>query len=146
MNEFIRSLWLGRLYEIILDERQSYHAFLTTTRNDQEEDSTTVSHPRNFSRTRSSLGTSWTRGRRRRSEPSVSFIQCTISVLSPMLKLPTNRLADLLELRRLKKLRQGIDAAKLSKGDVKKRRKRTREEEEELAGGLRKGTAVDEDE
>lgn len=63
-----------------------------------------------------------------------------------MLKLPTNRLADLLELRRLKKLRQGIDAAKLSKGDVKKRRKRTREEEEELAGGLRKGTAVDEDE
>ncbi|KAJ4479185.1 hepatocellular carcinoma-associated antigen 59-domain-containing protein [Lentinula aciculospora] len=58
-------------------------------------------------------------------------------------KLP---LADLLELRKLKRLRQGIDAVKLSQGAEKKRRKRTREEEEEIQGGLRKGAAVDEDE
>ncbi|KAJ3755646.1 hepatocellular carcinoma-associated antigen 59-domain-containing protein [Lentinula raphanica] len=58
-------------------------------------------------------------------------------------KLP---LADLIELRKMKKLRQGIDAVKLAKGNVKKKRKRTREEEEELQGGLRKGAAVDEEE
>lgn len=57
-----------------------------------------------------------------------------------------HRLADLLELRKLKKLRQGIDAVKLSKGVTKKKRKRTKEEEEEEQGGLRKGAAIDEEE
>ncbi|KAJ3800392.1 hepatocellular carcinoma-associated antigen 59-domain-containing protein [Lentinula aff. detonsa] len=55
-------------------------------------------------------------------------------------------IADLLELRKLKKSRQGIDSVKLAKGAAKKKRKRTREEEEEIQGGLRKGAAVDEDE
>ncbi|KIM91246.1 hypothetical protein PILCRDRAFT_811763 [Piloderma croceum F 1598] len=51
-------------------------------------------------------------------------------------KLP---LADLIELRRLKKLRQGIDASKLNKGDVKKKRKLPKEDEDMDQGGLRKG-------
>lgn len=46
-------------------------------------------------------------------------------------------LADLLELRKLKKARQGIDASKLSKGDTKRRRKKPVEEVDE--GGLKKG-------
>ncbi|KAG7097354.1 hypothetical protein E1B28_004705 [Marasmius oreades] len=43
-------------------------------------------------------------------------------------KLP---LADLLELRKLRKNRQGIDVAKLTKGDVKKKRKKEEAEEDE---------------
>ncbi|KAK1223320.1 hypothetical protein PQX77_013797 [Marasmius sp. AFHP31] len=42
-------------------------------------------------------------------------------------KLP---IADLIELRKLRKSRQGIDAAKLTKGEVKKKRKKVDEEEE----------------
>ncbi|KAG5648772.1 hypothetical protein DXG03_000121 [Asterophora parasitica] len=48
-------------------------------------------------------------------------------------------LADLIELRKLRRARQGIDAAKLNKGDVRKKKKRVREEGDE--GGLRKGAA-----
>ncbi|KAG6850640.1 hypothetical protein H0H93_010832 [Arthromyces matolae] len=51
--------------------------------------------------------------------------------------------ADLIELRKLRKARQGIDAAKLSKGDARKKKKRPREEEQ---GGLRKGFRDDEEE
>ncbi|CAA7260132.1 unnamed protein product [Cyclocybe aegerita] len=55
-------------------------------------------------------------------------------------KLP---LADLLELRKLKRSREGIDVNKLNKGDNKKK-KRPREEKDQ--GGLRKGVAAhDED-
>ncbi|KAF5358975.1 hypothetical protein D9758_004894 [Tetrapyrgos nigripes] len=56
-------------------------------------------------------------------------------------KLP---LAELLELRKLRQSRLGIDSTKLGKGDAKKKRKRPAEEEGEK-GGLRKG-AVDDDE
>ena len=55
------------------------------------------------------------------------------------------RIVDLLELRKLKKARQGINAAKLNKGDVKKK-KRHHEEDQ---GGLKMGasaTAADEEE
>ncbi|KDR84038.1 hypothetical protein GALMADRAFT_236633 [Galerina marginata CBS 339.88] len=52
-------------------------------------------------------------------------------------------LADLLELRKLRKTRQGIDVAKLNKGDLKKKKKRPREEGDQ--GGLKKG-AHDEEE
>jgi hypothetical protein len=51
-------------------------------------------------------------------------------------------LEDLLELRKLRKARQGIDVAKLNKGDVKKKKKRIREEEGEQ-GGLKKGVSKD---
>ncbi|EDR12255.1 uncharacterized protein LACBIDRAFT_292747 [Laccaria bicolor S238N-H82] len=54
-------------------------------------------------------------------------------------------IADLIELRKLRKARGGIDVAKLNKGDVKKKRKRTKEEEGDQ-GGLRKGAAVEEEE
>lgn len=59
------------------------------------------------------------------------------------------RIADLIELRRLRRARRGIDVARLNKGDVKRRRKREREEEGEEEGeqgGLRKGAPVEEDE
>ncbi|EJF62350.1 hepatocellular carcinoma-associated antigen 59-domain-containing protein [Dichomitus squalens] len=50
-------------------------------------------------------------------------------------------IADLIELRKLRKAREGIDAAKLTKGDVKKKRKRPKEAEEE-AYGLRPGAST----
>jgi hypothetical protein len=50
-------------------------------------------------------------------------------------------LEDLIELRKLRKTRQGIDVARLNKGDAKKKKKRAREEGEE--GGLRKGVSKD---
>jgi len=53
-------------------------------------------------------------------------------------KLP---LADLIELRKLRKSRQGIDASKLNRGDVKQKRKRPKDKEEEDQGGLRKGVS-----
>lgn len=53
-------------------------------------------------------------------------------------------MSDLIELRRLRKLRQGIDATKLNKGDTKKKRKLPVEVQEQ--GGLRKGAAVDPEE
>lgn len=68
--------------------------------------------------------------------------------------------AELIELRKLRKLRQGIDVAKLNKGDVKKRKKkRTREGEdkdgegddedgegEKVESGLRQGVKNEDDE
>ncbi|KAJ7437144.1 hepatocellular carcinoma-associated antigen 59-domain-containing protein [Mycena galericulata] len=61
-------------------------------------------------------------------------------------KIPLD-LNDLIELRRLRKARQGIDAAKLNKGDARKKKKRPREEEEAEHGGLRKIAApIPEDE
>ncbi|KIY73846.1 hypothetical protein CYLTODRAFT_416499 [Cylindrobasidium torrendii FP15055 ss-10] len=52
-------------------------------------------------------------------------------------------IADLIELRKLRKSREGIDVAKLNKGDAKRKRKRLAEEVEK--GGLRR-TAVEDDE
>ncbi|KAG9218650.1 hypothetical protein CCMSSC00406_0001236 [Pleurotus cornucopiae] len=49
--------------------------------------------------------------------------------------------SEILELRKLRKAREGIDVAKLHKGDVKKKKKRLVPEEE--VGGLRQGAAVD---
>jgi len=51
-------------------------------------------------------------------------------------------LSDLIELRKLRRAREGIDAAKLTKGDAKKKKKRPREGEPEEQGGLRKGVVV----
>ncbi|KAL4247030.1 TLS1 family protein [Abortiporus biennis] len=53
-------------------------------------------------------------------------------------------LADLIELRKLRRAREGIDISKLSKGDIKKK-KRKREEEGDQ-GGLKKGADIDEEE
>ncbi|KAF8138901.1 hypothetical protein EV363DRAFT_1523219 [Boletus edulis] len=50
-------------------------------------------------------------------------------------------LSELLELRRLRKARQGIDAHKLSSGDAKKKRRRHAEEAPEDKGGLRPGAS-----
>ncbi|KAI0638440.1 hepatocellular carcinoma-associated antigen 59-domain-containing protein [Trametes polyzona] len=52
-------------------------------------------------------------------------------------------IADLIELRKLRKAREGIDVAKLYKGDVKKKRKRPKEEE--VVAGLRPGASHDND-
>ncbi|RDB20121.1 Uncharacterized protein C9orf78 [Hypsizygus marmoreus] len=49
-------------------------------------------------------------------------------------------LADLIELRKLRKARRGIDAAKLNKGDVKKKKKRPKDEVEQ--GGLKQGSSA----
>ncbi|KAL4076339.1 hepatocellular carcinoma-associated antigen 59-domain-containing protein [Scleroderma yunnanense] len=56
-------------------------------------------------------------------------------------------LSELLELRKLRKSRQGIDIQKLSKGDVKRRKRRNAEEDEHQdPGGLKLGAkAEDED-
>jgi hypothetical protein len=63
------------------------------------------------------------------------------------------RLADLIELRKLRRAKQGIESSKLIVGDAKKRRRRNEEDEfaEQEPGGLRSGartpdTAVPEDE
>ncbi|KAF9236233.1 hepatocellular carcinoma-associated antigen 59-domain-containing protein [Melanogaster broomeanus] len=55
-------------------------------------------------------------------------------------------LSELLELRKLRKARQGIDVQKLSKGDAKKKRRRNTEDEPEEKGGLRAGAKIEEDE
>ncbi|KAG2128978.1 hepatocellular carcinoma-associated antigen 59-domain-containing protein [Suillus clintonianus] len=55
-------------------------------------------------------------------------------------------ISELIELRKLKKSRQGIDVSKLSKGDAKKRKHKTAEDGEEAQGGLRAGARVDEEE
>ncbi|KAG9317810.1 hepatocellular carcinoma-associated antigen 59-domain-containing protein [Chiua virens] len=51
-------------------------------------------------------------------------------------------LSELLELRRLRKARQGIDVHKLSSGDVRKKRRRNTEESPEEKGGLRAGAGA----
>ncbi|KAK7696312.1 hypothetical protein QCA50_000966 [Cerrena zonata] len=53
-------------------------------------------------------------------------------------------LSDLIELRKLRRAKEGIDIAKLSKGDVKKKRKRPKEPEEQ--GGLKKDAELHEEE
>jgi len=59
-------------------------------------------------------------------------------------KLP---LAELIELRKLRRAREGIDVTKLQKGDVKKKKKKKRAREEGELGGLQKGVRDnDEDE
>lgn len=55
-------------------------------------------------------------------------------------------ISELIELRKLRKSRQGIDVSKLSKGDVKKRKRKTAEDGQEAEGGLRAGARVDEEE
>lgn len=51
------------------------------------------------------------------------------------------RIADLIEWRKLRRAREGIDVAKLNIGDAKKKaKKRAREEDK---GGLRKGATED---
>lgn len=52
-------------------------------------------------------------------------------------------MADLIELRKLRRAREGIDINKLSKGDVKKKKKKPREEGEE--GGLKPGAEPDDE-
>jgi hypothetical protein len=53
------------------------------------------------------------------------------------------RIADLIEWRKLRRAREGIDVAKLNVGDAKKKaKKRAREEDK---GGLRKGAAAEDD-
>lgn len=54
-------------------------------------------------------------------------------------------IADLIELRKLRRSREGIDATKLTTGDAKKKRKRPKEEEEPT-GGLKKGAEPDSEE
>jgi hypothetical protein len=53
-------------------------------------------------------------------------------------------LADLLELRKLRKTRQGIESSKLIVGDAKKRRRRGDEDDqaEQELGGLRAGAGT----
>ncbi|KAF9006658.1 hepatocellular carcinoma-associated antigen 59-domain-containing protein [Cyathus striatus] len=53
-------------------------------------------------------------------------------------------LADLIELRKLRRAREGIDVSKLNKGDAKKKKKRPREETE-VVGGLKMGVPVEEE-
>ncbi|KAG1734984.1 hypothetical protein EDB19DRAFT_1896336 [Suillus lakei] len=55
-------------------------------------------------------------------------------------------ISELIELRKLKKSRQGIDVSKLSKGDAKKRKRKTAEDGQEVQGGLRAGARVDDEE
>ena len=75
-------------------------------------------------------------------EPNLPYVNCDAS--DPLHAEDLYRLADLIELRKLRKSREGIDAAKLNKGDAKKKKKRPKEEGEQ--GGLRKGAAHEEDE
>ncbi|KAG6899602.1 hypothetical protein C0993_008763 [Termitomyces sp. T159_Od127] len=51
-------------------------------------------------------------------------------------------LADLIEIRKLKRARQGIDVAKLNKGDARKKKRQPIQEEQ---GGLRKGVRDDDE-
>jgi hypothetical protein len=67
---------------------------------------------------------------------------CSRWLVAPWLAYSYLRVADLIELRKLRKSREGIDVAKLGKGDIKKKKKKkkTKEEEEEEQGergGLR---------
>jgi len=74
--------------------------------------------------------------------------------LNPQFQVLNNfRISDLIELRKLRRARQGIDVTKLHKGDAKRRQKRAREGEEgeeedkPVKPDLKKGTTtVDEDE
>ncbi|KAF8559429.1 hypothetical protein OG21DRAFT_1402941 [Imleria badia] len=79
---------------------------------------------------------------KRRSRP-----QPTVRGKSPETEEPPDEdkslpLSELLELRRLRKTRQGIDVHKLSSGDAKKKRRRNAEEAPEEKGGLRPGAGA----
>ncbi|EIN10992.1 hypothetical protein PUNSTDRAFT_64949 [Punctularia strigosozonata HHB-11173 SS5] len=56
-------------------------------------------------------------------------------------------ISDLIELRKLRRAREGIDATKLTVGDAKKRRKKKQGEDESTvdSGGLKAGAALDKD-
>ena len=108
---------------------------------DQETEPSTTQRPRKVSRQRRTTLDARFRtrprrwGRRRGQVASVrvsSFLRYSIHFTS-------DRLSELLELRRLRKARQGIDVHKLSSGDVKKKRRRNAEEAAEEQGGLRPG-------
>jgi hypothetical protein len=68
--------------------------------------------------------------------------QC-IFLSSSKYRLTENSLADLLELRKLRKAREGIDVTKLNKGDLKKKRKRPKDGDQ---GGLKQGAPAHDDE
>lgn len=86
---------------------------------------------------------------KKRSRPQPHVREREISLETDKESVPENEeeaklpLADLIELRKLRKTRQGIDVAKLYKGDFK--RKRPKEDEKEDVGGLRMGATKDED-
>ena len=73
-------------------------------------------------------------------------LECVAPFHQPLLILTEglNSLADLIELRKLRRQRQGIDSTKLTKGDAKKKKKRQREDEVEQ-GGLKKGAEPDDE-
>ena len=52
-------------------------------------------------------------------------------------------IADLIEWRKLRRAREGIDVAKLNVGDEKKKKKKRPREEDQ--GGLRKGAGQDDE-
>jgi hypothetical protein len=54
----------------------------------------------------------------------------------------THSVHELIELRKLRQAREGIDASRLVTGDVKRRRKRRPEDEEQVQAGLRQGTGT----
>jgi hypothetical protein len=64
------------------------------------------------------------------------------SPVYPSAQLWLSRLADLLELRKLRRSRQGIESTKLIVGDAKKRRKLEDEYEKTEPGGLRSGAGT----
>lgn len=69
-------------------------------------------------------------------------LPCVFSSPDVQARSHLNRLSELLELRRLRKARQGIDVHKLSSGDARKRRRRNVEEPPEEQGGLRAGAGA----
>jgi hypothetical protein len=80
------------------------------------------------------------RTRRRRGFRTLPVISSERQVLISCLVLS---LADIIELRKLRRAREGIDVGKLQKGDAKKKKKRLREEE---VGGLQMGAGANDEE
>jgi len=81
---------------------------------------------------------------KRRSRPQTTTRQRSLGAEEPNVQNeeddePELPIAELIEWRRLRRAREGIDVAKLNAGDAKKRKKRAREEEK---GGLRQAAAV----
>jgi hypothetical protein len=65
---------------------------------------------------------------------------------SPNVQPECYSVSELLELRKFRRARQGIDASKLTKGDGKKKRRRKPEDGENMpAGGLQPGVPVSDD-
>ncbi|KAG2013216.1 hypothetical protein CC2G_010151 [Coprinopsis cinerea AmutBmut pab1-1] len=85
---------------------------------------------------------------KRRTRPPTQTRQISVEVEDPKEQEvgeeePDLPIADLIEWRKLRRAREGIDVAKLNVGDAKKKKKRPREEEQ---GGLRKPLAAEGDE